>query len=197
MGTGVTEETYYIHPSAVVDEGASIGDATKLWHNVHVMSSAIIGRQCVLGQNVFVGQNVVIGDFVKVQNNVSLFDGVMCEDHVFIGPSVVFTNVVNPRSQIDRKDEFKKTLICQGASIGANASILCGLKIGRYAFVGAGTMITKPVLPYELHVGNPGTCIGWMSKSGSRLLFNKDGIAKCPMSQDSYKLENGKVSIAE
>jgi len=157
------------------------------------MSDSKIGKQCSLGQNVFIGKAVILGDGVKVQNNVSVYEGVICEDDVFLGPSVVFTNVTNPRSEISRKSEYKKTVVKRGASIGANATILCGIEIGEYAFIGAGAVVTKTVLPYALVVGNPGTQKGWMSEYGEKLSFDKNGKAVCRSSNDSYILENGKV----
>ncbi|ADY53758.1 transferase hexapeptide repeat containing protein [Pseudopedobacter saltans DSM 12145] len=159
----------YIHETAVVDKGASIGKGTKIWHFVHVCSTAVIGRNCTIGQNVFIGENVVIGDGVKIQNNVSVYEGVILKDNVFIGPSVVFTNVINPRAFINRKDEFKKTIICEGVSIGANSTIVCGNSIGEYAFIGAGSVLTKNVGPYELWYGNPAEYRRKVNKEGELL----------------------------
>ncbi len=185
---------YFVEPSAVVDEGSRIGKGTKIWHFTHIMSGCVIGENCVIGQNVFVAATVQIGNNVKVQNNVSLYDGIICEDNVFIGPSVVFTNIINPRSFINKKKEFQKTLIKQGASIGANATILCGNEIGEYAMIGAGTVITKSVLPYALVVGNPGVQIGWISEYGNRLNFNVDGIAICEATGQKYNLVDNIVN---
>jgi UDP-2-acetamido-3-amino-2,3-dideoxy-glucuronate N-acetyltransferase len=184
----------YIHTTAVVDDGAKIGEGTKVWHFCHVMSNAVIGNNCVLGQNVFVASTVVLGNNVKVQNNVSLYDGVICEDDVFIGPSAVFTNVINPRSAVVRKEEYKQTLIKKGATIGANATIICGNTIGKYAFIGAGSVITKNILPYALVMGNPATQVGWMSEHGQKLQFNALGLATCPQSNQRYQLENNVVT---
>lgn len=180
----------YIHTTAVVDEGAIIGDGTKVWHFSHIMSNATIGKNCVLGQNVFVASTVVLGNHVKVQNNVSLYDGVVCQDDVFIGPSAVFTNVINPRSAVVRKEEYKPTLIKKGATIGANATIICGNTIGEYAFIGAGAVITKNIPPYALVIGNPAIQTGWMSEFGQKLQFDVSGFALCEHSKDRYRLEN-------
>jgi len=184
---------YYSHPTAVIDNGAIIGTGSKLWHNVHVMEAANIGKECVLGQNVFVANKVILGDRVKVQNNVSIFSGVICEDDTFLGPSMVFTNVINPRSAIDRHEEFKETILKKGASIGANASIICGTVIGEYAFIGASAIVVNDVNPFELIVGNPGRAIGWMSKTGKRLFFDTNGVALCD--GETYKLIDGLVKI--
>ena len=181
---------YYKHETAIIDDGANIGNASKIWHFCHVMH-AVIGENCNLGQNVFIANNVVLGNQVKVQNNVSLYEGVVVEDDVFIGPSAVFTNVINPRSFIERKSEYKTTLVKKGASIGANATIICGVTIGEYAFIGAGSVITKDVLPFALMKGNPARQDGWMSASGAKLIF-KNGLAVCEMSKEKYKLENQK-----
>lgn len=183
----------YIHPSTVVDSGAVIGEGTKVWHFCHLMPSSRVGENCVLGQNVFVDNNVVIGNRVKVQNNVSIFNGVHLEDDVFLGPSMVFTNVINPRSFIERKSEFKKTIVRRGASIGANATILCGVEIGSYAMIGAGTMVVKNVSPYALVVGNPAQQIGWVSEAGITLDFTAEGIATCPETGKRYQLKNQMV----
>ena len=183
----------YIHTTAVVDEGAIIGDGTKVWHFSHIMPNATIGQNCVLGQNVFVASNVLLGNHVKVQNNVSLYDGVVCQDDVFIGPSVVFTNVSNPRSAVLRKEEYKPTLIKKGATIGANATVVCGNTIGEYAFVGAGAVITKNVPPYALVTGNPAIQTGWMSEFGQKLLFDDNGNAICSESGDKYTLFEKRV----
>lgn len=179
---------YFKHETALIDNGAAIGNNSKIWHFSHVMQ-ATIGENCILGQNVFVANKVVLGNNVKVQNNVSLYEGVIVEDDVFIGPSAVFTNVINPRSFIERKSEYRQTLIKEGASIGANATIVCGVTIGEYAFVGAGCVITKDVKPYALMKGNPARQDGWMSRAGEKLLF-KEEIAVCTISQENYKLEN-------
>ena len=181
------------HISAVVDEGANIGDGTNIWHFSHVMPTAVIGQNCNIGQNVFIDNDVVIGNGVKIQNNVSVYNGVTCEDDVFLGPSVVFTNVINPRSAIERKNEFKKTVVRKGASIGANATIVCGNEIGQYAMIGAGAVITKSVKAYALVVGNPAKQIGWVSEYGHRLVFEERGNAVCPQSGDEYYLENDNV----
>ena len=185
---------YFAHPSAVIDEGCRIGDGTRIWHFCHVMSGAVIGNNCSLGQNVMVACHVVLGNNVKVQNNVSLYEGVICEDDVFLGPGVVLTNVINPRSAISRKNEYKKTLIKKGASIGANATIVCGNSIGEYAFIGAGAVVTKDVAPYALVTGNPGKQTGWMSKYGTRRLFAENNKALCAVSVHEYLLENNRVN---
>jgi UDP-2-acetamido-3-amino-2,3-dideoxy-glucuronate N-acetyltransferase len=184
---------YFAHETAVVDDNCKIGIGTKIWHFSHIMSNCKIGDRCNLGQNVVVSPNVVLGKNVKVQNNVSIYSGVTCEDDVFLGPSMVFTNVINPRSAIIRKNRFLKTIVKKGASIGANATIICGNTIGEYAFIGAGTVVTKEVLPYALVVGNPSKQIGWVSEYGHTLEFNEDGFAKCKESNKYYKLVNGKV----
>ena len=181
------------HISAIIDEGAQIGDGTNIWHFCHVMPTAVIGKDCNIGQNVFIDNDVVIGNRVKIQNNVSVYNGVTCEDDVFIGPSVVFTNVLNPRSAIERKNEFKKTVVRKGASIGANATIVCGNEIGQYAMIGAGGVITKPVKAYALVVGNPAKQIGWVSEYGNRLVFEERGNAVCSESGQDYYLEGDKV----
>jgi UDP-2-acetamido-3-amino-2,3-dideoxy-glucuronate N-acetyltransferase len=181
---------YFKHETAIVDDGATIGDTSKIWHFSHVMNAAI-GEHCILGQNVFVANNVVIGNAVKIQNNVSLYEGVVVEDAVFIGPSVVFTNVINPRSFIERKNEYKKTIIKKGASIGANSTIICGITIGEYAFIGAGCVITKDVLPFALMKGNPAKQDGWMSEAGAKLFFH-NGISICELTNEKYKLEDDK-----
>ncbi len=178
-----------IHPSAIVDSPCSIGEDTKVWHFAHIMAGCSIGKQCVIGQNVFVASGVVLGNRVKVQNNVSLFQGVVCEDDVFLGPSMVFTNVINPRSFVERKDQFRPTTVRKGATIGANATIICGHDIGRFAIVGAGAVVTKSVPDYALVVGNPARQIGWVSAWGHPLSFNEEGLAICPESGKSYKLD--------
>ena len=182
------------HISAIIDDGAQIGDGTNIWHFTHIMPNAIIGNNCNIGQNVFIDNNVVIGNGVKIQNNVSVYNGVLCEDDVFIGPSVVFTNVINPRSAIERKDEFKQTLVRKGATIGANATIICGNEIGSYAMIGAGAVVTKNVKPYALVVGNPAKEIGWVSEHGHRLVFEERENALCEENGVRYFLENGNVS---
>jgi len=185
---------YYAHETAVIDEGCEIGDGTKIWHFSHVMSNCKIGLSCNIGQNVVVSPEVVLGNNVKVQNNVSIYSGVICEDDVFLGPSMVFTNISNPRSGVVRRGQYSKTIVKKGASIGANATIVCGHDIGEFAFIGAGAVVTKDVAPYALLVGNPAKQIGWMSEFGHRLEFNSDGVAVCPESKMKYTLENNKVS---
>lgn len=187
-------KAYFAHPTAVIDEGCEIGAGTKIWHFSHIMSNCKIGMNCNLGQNVVVSPDVVLGDNVKVQNNVSIYTGVICEDDVFLGPSIVFTNVVNPRSAINRRNQYAKTTVRKGATIGANATIVCGHNIGRYAFIGAGAVVTKGVANYELVVGNPARHAGWMSEYGHKLSFGTDGTAVCPESKEAYMLENGKVT---
>ena len=189
----MNKKNYFAHETAVVDDNCSIGDGTKIWHFSHIMSNCIIGEKCSLGQNVVVSPDVFLGNNVKVQNNVSIYTGVICEDDVFLGPSMVFTNVINPRSAIIRRDEFKKTLVKKGASIGANATIICGNTIGEYSLIGAGCVVTKEILPYALVVGNPSKQIGWVSEYGHRLVFDDSGIAICPESQEKYQLKNNKV----
>lgn len=184
---------YFIHASSYVDEGCEIGAGSKIWHFSHVMSGCKIGEKCNLGQNVVISPGVILGRNVKVQNNVSVYTGVICEDDVFLGPSVVFTNVINPRSAITRKEEFRPTLIKKGASIGANATIVCGNTIGEYAMIGAGAVITKEVLAFALVVGNPGRQIGWISEYGHRLHFDKNNEAQCSENGDVYILENNSV----
>lgn len=185
--------SYFIHPSSVVDDGCVIGDGTKIWHFSHVMSGAVIGNNCNLGQNVVVSPKVILGNNVRVQNNVSIYEGVICEDDVFLGPSVVLTNVINPRSAISRKDQYKKTLIKKGATIGANATIVCGNVIGEFSFIAAGAVVTKDVPPYALIVGNPGRHTGWMSEYGQKLIFDKQNKAICPESGQQYFLEDNLV----
>ncbi|MBK8505393.1 MAG: N-acetyltransferase [Saprospiraceae bacterium] len=188
---------HFIHPSAIVDEGAKIGVGTKIWHFSHVMPNAVIGDNCNLGQNVFIADGVHLGNNVKVQNNVSIYTGVSCEDDVFLGPSMVFTNVINPRSAIIRKADYRKTHVGQGATIGANATIVCGNHIGRYAFIGAGTVVTKEVPAFALVVGNPGKQIGWISRHGHGLIFDDNGKASCLESDDSYLLINNQVILVD
>ncbi len=184
---------YFAHSTAVIDEGSKIGIGTKIWHFSHVMREAIIGERCNLGQNVVVSPNVVLGDNVKVQNNVSIYTGVICEDDVFLGPSMVFTNVINPRSALNRKSEFKQTKVRKGATIGANATVICGNTIGEYALIGAGTVVTKDVQAYALVVGNPSKQIGWVSEYGHRLVFDEEGYAVCSESNQVYQLEDNHV----
>ena len=184
---------YYAHPTAVIDEGCIIGNGTKIWHFSHIMTGAVIGKNCNLGQNVVVGSKVVLGNNVRVQNNVSVYEGVICEDDVFLGPGMVLTNVINPRSAVSRKHEFRQTLIRRGATIGANATIVCGNEIGAYSFIGAGAVVTKPVPAYALMVGNPARQKGWMSEFGHRLTFNEKNIAVCEESKQEYLLENNMV----
>lgn len=188
---------YFKHESAYIDEGCTIGDDTKIWHFSHIMSGCKIGNGCNIGQNVVISPNVVIGNNVKIQNNVSVYTGVVCEDYVFLGPSMVFTNVINPRSEVNRRNEFMTTIIRRGASVGANATIVCGNEIGEYALIGAGAVITKPVAPYALVVGNPAHRIGWVSRYGHRLHFDKEGIAVCPETNERYRLSNGNVILIE
>lgn len=183
---------FQVHASAVVDPGARIGAGTKIWHFSHIMSGASVGQDCLLGQNVFIDNGVEIGNRVKIQNNVSVYSGVTCEDEVFIGPSVVFTNVINPRAMISRKHEFKNTLIRKGATLGANATIICGIEIGCFSMIGAGAVVTSNVPDYALVVGNPASFIGWISEYGCRLNFNTSGKAICPESQVEYRLENNR-----
>lgn len=184
---------YFVHETAVIDENCSIGKGTKIWHFTHVMSRSKIGEDCNLGQNVVISPEVVLGRNCKVQNNVSIYTGVICADDVFLGPSMVFTNVINPRSAVNRKNQYMETKVGQGASIGANATIVCGHDIGKYAFIGAGAVVTKPVLDYALVVGNPAKQIGWVSEYGHRLDFDDSGLARCPETQDQYKLTQGQV----
>lgn len=186
---------FFVHPSAIIDEGAHIGEGTKIWHFCHVMPGAVIGQNCSLGQNVFVANGVRLGNNVKVQNNVSIYEGVSCEDDVFLGPSMVFTNVINPRSAVNRKTEYLPTLVKKGATIGANATIVCGITIGQYAFIGAGAVVTKDVPPHALVVGNPARLLGWMSRHGHRLHFDEKGMATCPGSGESYQLKDGLVEL--
>lgn len=186
--------SYFNHETAIVDQGCEIGEGTKIWHFSHIMSNCIIGENCNIGQNVVVSPEVVLGKNVKIQNNVSIYSGVICEDDVFLGPSMVFTNVINPRSAVNRRGEYSKTIVRKGASIGANATIVCGHDIGEFAFIGAGAVVTKTVLPYALVVGNPSKQIGWMSEFGHRLEFDSNGIAVCEESNEKYRIENNMVS---
>lgn len=185
--------SYYVHPTAIVDEGAKIGKGTKIWHFCHLMPACKIGKDCSFGQNVFVANGVEIGNSVKVQNNVSIYEGVVCEDQVFLGPSMVFTNIKNPRSGIVRKGSYDITYLAKGVSVGANATIICGVRLEQYAFVGAGTVITKDVPAYALMVGNPARQLGWMSEYGHRLTFDQNNVAECPESKQQYQLADGKV----
>ncbi len=184
---------YIAHPSAIIDDNVIIGDGTKIWHFSHVMSGSVIGTNCNIGQNVVVSPKVILGNNVRVQNNVSIYEGVFCEDDVFLGPSMVFTNVINPRSAVSRKHEYLKTLVKKGASIGANATIVCGNEIGEFAFIGAGAVVTRPVPAYALVVGNPARQTGWMSEFGHKLQFDAAGKAVCPESGQEYRLENKMV----
>ena len=193
----MSDSNFFIHPSSIIDNGAQIGAGTKIWHFCHLMPNCKIGERCILGQNVYIDNNVQIGNGVKIQNNVSVYNGVILEDDVFLGPSMVFTNVINPRSFIERKTEFKKTIVRKGATIGANATILCGIEIGSFAMIGAGTVIVKNVPPYALIVGNPASQIGWVSEAGITLDFNPEGVAICPETKRKYKLKNEWVSPAE
>jgi UDP-2-acetamido-3-amino-2,3-dideoxy-glucuronate N-acetyltransferase len=188
------KKEFFVHETAVIDEGSKIGKGSKIWHFSHIMTGAEIGENCNIGQNVVVSPGVKLGKNVKVQNNVSIYTGVICEDDVFLGPSMVFTNIINPRSAVIRKDQYVKTLVEKGASIGANSTIICGNKIGKYSFIGAGAVVTKDVKPYALVVGNPARQTGWMSEFGHKLSFDSSGIATCPESAESYRLENGIVS---
>ncbi len=189
----MSDNGFFSHESAIIDEGCTIGSGTKIWHFSHIMSGCTIGQNCNIGQNVVISPQVVLGNNVKVQNNVSVYTGVTCEDDVFLGPSAVFTNVINPRSAIARKDQYRPTLVQRGASIGANATIVCGHTIGRYALIGAGAVVTKDVKPYALVVGNPARQTGWVSEYGHKLKFDAQGIATCPESGKRYKQEDGEV----
>ena len=189
---------YFAHKTAVIDDGCTIGDGTKIWHFCHVMSNSVLGENCSVGQNCVISPEVILGNNVKVQNNVSIYTGVICEDDVFLGPSMVFTNVTNPRSAIVRRDQYTKTVVRKGASIGANATIVCGNNLGKYCFIGAGAVITKEVKDYALMVGNPAKQLGWISEYGHRLLFDENNVAVCSESKQEYKLEENQVSkIAE
>jgi UDP-2-acetamido-3-amino-2,3-dideoxy-glucuronate N-acetyltransferase len=188
---------YFVHESAIIDPDCSIGSGTKIWHFSHIMTGAVIGEKCNIGQNVVISPEVVLGKNVKVQNNVSIYTGVICEDDVFLGPSCVFTNVINPRSAINRRGEYARTTVKRGASIGANATIVCGNDIGEYAFIGAGAVVTKPIKPYALVVGNPARQTGWISEYGHKLNFDETGKAVCPESGDRYVLKNGAVMKVE
>lgn len=190
----ITNMSYYAHPSAIVDEGVEIGTGAKIWHFCHLISGSKIGEGCSIGQNCVVFPKVVLGKNVRVQNNVSIYEGVICEDDVFLGPSMVFTNVYNPRSAIARKDEYRQTMVRKGASIGANATIVCGIELGEYCFVGAGAVVNRSVPAFALVVGNPARQIGWMSEYGHRLHFDENGYATCAESGERYVLKDGKVS---
>lgn len=184
---------YFAHDTAVIDEGCQIGAKTKIWHFSHIMPDCKIGEKCNIGQNVVISPQVILGNNVKIQNNVSVYTGVICEDDVFLGPSMVFTNVTNPRSAVNRQGEYEETYVEQGVSVGANATIVCGIRLGRYSFIGAGTVVTKDVPEYALIVGNPGRQVGWMSEFGHKLNFNKKGIAVCPEGNSEYQLQENKV----
>jgi UDP-2-acetamido-3-amino-2,3-dideoxy-glucuronate N-acetyltransferase len=186
-------ETYQSHETAVIDAGCQIGEGTRIWHFSHIMSGSTIGKHCNIGQNVVISPEVVLGDNVKVQNNVSIYTGVTCDDDVFLGPSCVFTNVINPRSAVSRKDQYRKTHVGKGATIGANATIVCGHQIGAYAMIGAGAVVTKDIPPYALVVGNPSRQIGWVSEYGHRLIFDDKGKAICPETKQSYQLDDNQV----
>ena len=186
---------YFSHETAIIDANSSIGEGTKIWHFSHIMANCKIGNGCNIGQNVVISPEVELGNNVKVQNNVSIYTGVICEDDVFLGPSMVFTNVINPRSHVNRRGQYAKTIVRKGASIGANATIVCGHEIGEFAFIGAGAVVTKEVLPYALVVGNPARQIGWMSKFGHKLIFNTEGMASCPESGEKYQLNENNLII--
>ena len=188
------DKEYFAHETAVIDDGCKIGRGTRIWHFTHIMTGAVIGENCNLGQNVVVSPEVVLGRNVKVQNNVSIYTGVICEDDVFLGPSMVFTNITNPRSAVIRRDKYEHTLVRKGASIGANATIICGNEIGEFSFVGAGSVVTKSVKSYSLVVGNPARHAGWMSEYGHRLHFDEKGMAACPESGIKYQLKDGQVT---
>jgi len=189
----MNENEYFAHETAIIDAGCQIGKGTKIWHFTHIMPDCIIGEQCNIGQNVVVSPQVVLGNNVKVQNNVSIYTGVICEDNVFLGPSMVFTNIINPRSAVVRKSEYMQTLVQYGCSIGANATIVCGITLGRFSFIGAGAVVIRDVPDYALIVGNPGKQVGWMSEFGHRLNFDENNIAVCPESLQKYKLSDNKV----
>lgn len=188
------EKEYFAHETAIIDEGSKIGKGTRIWHFSHIMTGSEIGEKCNIGQNVVVSPGVKLGTNVKVQNNISIYTGVICDDDVFLGPSMVFTNVINPRSEVIRKDSYLTTIVEKGATIGANSTIVCGIIIGRYAFIGAGAVVTRDVKPYALVVGNPARQTGWMSEFGHKLIFDEKGFAICPESGDRYRLENGNVT---
>ena len=190
-------QEYFAHETAIIDEGCQIGAGTKIWHFSHIMPNCVIGERCNIGQNVVISPEVVLGNNVKIQNNVSVYTGVTCEDDVFLGPSMVFTNVTNPRSAVNRRSQYAKTHVGKGATIGANATVVCGHDIGAYAFIGAGAVVTKTIPPYALVVGNPSRQIGWMSEYGHRLHFDAAGHATCPESGEHYQLKDGKVTKIE
>lgn len=190
----MAKKEYFAHETAVIDENCSIGQGTKIWHFSHIMSTCVIGQNCNIGQNVVVSPEVILGNNVKIQNNVSVYTGVTCEDDVFLGPSMVFTNIVNPRSSVNRRGQYVETLVKKGVTIGANATIVCGYPIGEYAFIGAGAVVTKEVAPYALVIGNPAKQVGWMSEYGHKLEFDENREAICPESKEKYKLVNNKVS---
>lgn len=194
--TTTHHQPYYAHPTAVIDEGCVIGKGSKIWHFCHVMPNSVIGENCILGQNVMVAPRVRLGNNVKVQNNVSIYTGVICEDDTFLGPSMVFTNIINPRSFLERKEEFRTTLVKKGASIGANATVICGVTLGEYCLIGAGAVVTKDVPDFALVVGNPAKYLGWVSRRGMRLHFNENGEAVCSESGERYKLEGKIVTLA-
>ena len=187
------EKKYFSHETAIIDEGCIIGNNTKIWHFSHLMTNSLVGENCNIGQNVVISPDVILGSNVKVQNNVSIYTGVVCEDDVFLGPSMVFTNVINPRSAVNRRNDYMSTIVKKGASIGANATIVCGNDIGKYAFIGAGAVVTKEVPDYALLVGNPAKQIGWVSEYGHRLHFNDKNIAVCPESKQKYQINNNKL----
>ncbi len=187
------QKDYFAHETAVIDRGCKVGKGTKIWHFCHIMPDCEIGENCSFGQNVVVSPGVILGNNVKVQNNVSIYTGVVCEDNVFLGPSMVFTNIVNPRSAVVRRDQYVETFVRQGATIGANATVVCGIEIGAYAFIGAGAVVIRDVLPYELVVGNPAKHLGWMSEYGHRLHFDAEGLATCPESKEQYRKEHSRV----
>ncbi len=188
---------YFVHESSYVDDGCQIGKGTKIWHFSHVMSRCVIGEDCNIGQNVVISPDVVLGRNVKIQNNVSVYTGVRCEDDVFLGPSMVFTNVINPRSAVSRKEEYKATIIHQGASVGANATIVCGNTLGAYCLIGAGSVVTKDVPAFALMVGNPARRIGWVSRNGEKLHFDEQGLATCPATGEEYQLRDGEVVLVQ
>lgn len=194
MAMSETSHSYFAHETAVLDEGCTIGEGTKIWHFSHIMPNCTIGKRCNIGQNVVISPDVVLGENVKIQNNVSVYSGVVCEDDVFLGPSMVFTNVLNPRSAINRRGEYQKTLVQKGASIGANATIVCGNSIGAYALIGAGAVVTKDVPPYALVYGNPSKQHGWVSEAGHKLVFTEESKATCPETGEVYQIENNTVT---
>jgi len=194
MDSKSIKKDFFAHETAIVDEGCTIGNGTKIWHFSHIMSNCVIGESCNIGQNVVVSPNVILGRNVKVQNNVSIYTGVICEDDVFLGPSMVFTNVTNPRSAVNRKNAYKQTIVKKGATIGANATIVCGHDIGRYAFIGAGAVVTKTIADYALVIGNPARQTGWVSEYGHKLLFDANGLGICPETLDKYILFKGLVT---